>query len=202
MTEAEFWEYIETARADAGSDSDRQMALLVERIAALPEAEIMEFERAFSARFNESYSWDLWGAAVLINGGASDDGFDYFRGWLISKGGAVYENALKDPDSLADVLTADDVSEGGVETSGMLYVGMRAYEKRTGRELYDDMADTSAPVSPLPPEPGGEPWEDDAELDTRFPRLAALVEEGEKLYESRHAAQGEKEEEDEDGEED
>ncbi|MFL6076856.1 MAG: DUF4240 domain-containing protein [Mycobacteriales bacterium] len=33
----------------------------------------------------ESYQGDLWGAAYLINGGASDDGFDYFRGWLIAR---------------------------------------------------------------------------------------------------------------------
>jgi hypothetical protein len=29
---------------------------------------------------------DQWGAAYLANGGCSDDGFDYFRGWLIGQG--------------------------------------------------------------------------------------------------------------------
>jgi hypothetical protein len=50
----------------------------------------------------ESYRWDLWGAAYLINGGCSDDGFDYFRGWLLSQGRAIWQATLADPDSLAD----------------------------------------------------------------------------------------------------
>jgi hypothetical protein len=44
---------------------------------------------------------DQWGAAYLANGGCSDDGFDYFRGWLIGQGRKVYETVLADPDSLA-----------------------------------------------------------------------------------------------------
>ena len=38
---------------------------------------------------DDSYRWDLWGAAYLANGGCSDDGFDYFRGWLIGQGRKV-----------------------------------------------------------------------------------------------------------------
>ena len=37
----------------------------------------------------------------MINGGSSDDGFHYFRAWLISRGQAVYEAAVANPDSLA-----------------------------------------------------------------------------------------------------
>jgi len=39
----------------------------------------------------------------LINGGCSDDGFFYFRAWLISRGQKVYDAALQNPDSLAKV---------------------------------------------------------------------------------------------------
>jgi hypothetical protein len=185
MTKVEFWEHIEAARRDAEGDTERQVELLVERIAALPDEEIIEFERRFSDRFNESYSWNLWGAAYLINGGCSDDGFDYFRGWLIAQGEAVFENAMKDPDSLADIVTIEDAAEMGVEEEGMLYVAMHAYRKRTGRELYDDMEND--PSLPMPPEPGGVPWEDDAELEARYPRLAALVAESDALWQSRQS---------------
>jgi hypothetical protein len=170
MTKVEFWEHIEAARRDAEGDTERQVELLVERIAALPDEEIIEFERRFSD---------------LINGGCSDDGFDYFRGWLIAQGEAVFENAMKDPDSLADIVTIEDAAEMGVEEEGMLYVAMHAYRKRTGRELYDDMEND--PSLPMPPEPGGVPWEDDAELEARYPRLAALVAESDALWQSRQS---------------
>ena len=36
----------------------------------------------------------LWDAAYLINGGCSDDGFDYFRGWLVDQGRETFERCL------------------------------------------------------------------------------------------------------------
>ncbi|WP_257233953.1 DUF4240 domain-containing protein [Streptomyces sp. JV178] len=48
-----------------------------------------------------SYRAPLWAAAFTINGGCSDDGFDYVRGWLVLQGHEVFERAVADPDSLA-----------------------------------------------------------------------------------------------------
>ena len=50
----------------------------------------------------QAHRWDLGAAAYLMRGGYSDDGFDYFRGWLIAQGRSRRERALADPDSLAD----------------------------------------------------------------------------------------------------
>ncbi|MFE5591185.1 DUF4240 domain-containing protein [Streptomyces sp. NPDC056549] len=33
-------------------------------------------------------------AAYMVNGGCCDDGFDYFRGWLIAQGRNVFERAV------------------------------------------------------------------------------------------------------------
>jgi hypothetical protein len=51
----------------------------------------------------DSYHVDLSGAAYLINGRCSDDGVEYFRGWLIAQGRATYERVVADPDALADL---------------------------------------------------------------------------------------------------
>ena len=51
-----------------------------------PPDELIEFHRLFNRAMDDAYIWDLWGAAYLINGGCSDDGFAYFRSWLISRG--------------------------------------------------------------------------------------------------------------------
>jgi len=56
----------------------------------------------------DAYTWDLWVVAWLCAGGlCSDDGFEYFRWWLISRGRQLYERAVSDPDSLVDTLATN-----------------------------------------------------------------------------------------------
>jgi hypothetical protein len=93
-----FWELIELA----SSPED-----LHRRLAELPEAEFADFEVHHEQVFVDSYDWSLWGAAYIIDGGCSDDGFDYFRAYLISLGRAVFDDALANPDSLAAVSLED-----------------------------------------------------------------------------------------------
>ena len=64
--------------------------------------------------------------AFIVNGGASDDGFDYFRGWLIAQGREVFEGTLAKPDSLADVIDDPD-SEWGFEDQDILNVGLHTW---------------------------------------------------------------------------
>lgn len=71
----------------------------------------MEFERVFDAVNGEAYRTGLWAAAYLMRGGCSDDGFDYFRGWLLAQGRAVWEGAVAAPDSLADLGLDPDEDE-------------------------------------------------------------------------------------------
>ncbi len=81
----------------------------------------------------QAYTTDLWCAAYIINDGASDDGFEYFRYWLISAGKEVYYKAIANPDSLADI-----VEEGNVyDFESLAYVSVEAFENKTGQELYD-----------------------------------------------------------------
>ena len=51
----------------------------------------------------DSYRSSLWAAAYVINAGCSDDGFGYFRGWLMFQGRETFGQAVADPDSLADL---------------------------------------------------------------------------------------------------
>jgi hypothetical protein len=70
-----------------------------------------------------SYLGSLWAAAYRINGDCSDDGFDYFRDWLITQGRDMFEAAVADPDALADnspVRAASDDSTTGVR-EGVVY---------------------------------------------------------------------------------
>ncbi|MFF8590205.1 DUF4240 domain-containing protein [Streptomyces sp. NPDC015220] len=166
MDETEFWELIDAARGAAEGDPEEQADLLVERLLDREPEVVLDFARHFESRYNRAYRWDLWGAAWVLLDGASDDAFDYFRCWLIGQGREVFEGALHDPDSLADLLgDFDEEIDGDGEELG--YAADEAYEQLTG---------TVAPdlgVPPAPAEPEGTPveFEDDRALAQRYPRL-------------------------------
>ena len=46
-------------------------------------AEITAWDHIFDQLSDQAYRTDVWAAAYLINGGASDVGFYYFRCWLV-----------------------------------------------------------------------------------------------------------------------
>lgn len=125
----EFWEVIDESRRGSAGDIDVQMSQLRARLAMLSVEEILSFGALLFRLHSESYRGDLWGAAFLVNGGCSDDGFDYFRAWLIAQGRAVYESAVAQPDSLAAVAQPD-----GMELEELLGVPADVYRELTGRD--------------------------------------------------------------------
>jgi Protein of unknown function (DUF4240) len=116
--------------------------------------------------------WDLWGAAYQLKGGCSDDGFEYFLGWLLMQGRPTWEAAVDDPNSLVDHPAVRTGQE--LDCESVLYVALEAYEARTGEELPDDLmeGDGAGSTDPL-----GEQWdfEDDDQVRRRLPRLWAWM---------------------------
>ncbi|WP_165484796.1 DUF4240 domain-containing protein [Streptomyces kasugaensis] len=166
MDETEFWELIDGSREAAEGDPEEQADLLVERLAGRDPDVVVDFARHFEARYNRAYAWELWAAAGIMLGGASDDAFDFFRCWLIGQGREVFEGALHDPDRLADLVTDfDEAVDGDAEELG--YAADEAYEQLTGAVLPD------LGLPPQPPEPLGTylDFDDDRALAERFPRL-------------------------------
>ncbi|MEU6182520.1 DUF4240 domain-containing protein [Streptomyces coeruleorubidus] len=166
MDETEFWELVDDTREAAEGDPEEQADLLVERLTQKDPDSVLDFARHFESRYNRAYRWDLWGAAWVLLDGASDDAFDFFRCWLIGQGRHVFESAVHDPDSLAELLDDfDEEIDGDGEELG--YAADEAYEQLTG---------TVAPdlgIPPAPPEPEGAPLDLENEdlLAERYPRL-------------------------------
>jgi len=163
-----FWQIIERA-AEADDDPDAHVMALRTALSELTPEEIISFEVAFRRYLNQAYTWDLWGAAYVIHGGCSDDGFEYFRRWLVSRGREVYEAALADPDSLAQL----DVQPGpwGVwEFEAIYYVARKVFNEKGGE---GDVRDYSEPEAGLGgPGPPGEPFlQDEENLARRYPNL-------------------------------
>ncbi len=136
MNATEFWQMIETAHTQSSGNHEEQMGAIGSALEELEPAQMLEFHDFFSKFHSLSYRANLWGAAYLMNGGCSDDGFDYFRGWLIGQGRKVFEAALENPDSLADNIPEDAEMED-FENEDILYVAGRAWEAKTGLESSD-----------------------------------------------------------------
>jgi hypothetical protein len=164
----DFWALVDQSAA-FDAEPDAQIAALRASLDRLSPSQIADFEKLFRETMRSSYSWDLWGAAYLANGGASDDGFEYFRCWLISKGRRVFEAVSKDPDRLADLLAPREKG-GDLEFEEFAYVARDVWVDKTGRDWNElpviaEMAYSS--------EPEGTAFsEDREELARRYPKLS------------------------------
>ncbi len=126
MTTDEFWKIIDTVRA-VNLEPDDVAASVQAFLETLPLSEVLEFNNELQLRRVESFRWDLWAVAYIANGGCSDDGFEYFRAWLIAKGRAYFEAALADP-----IRAAAEAKFDENECEQTLYAAVTAYHDRTG----------------------------------------------------------------------
>lgn len=172
MTDDQFWSIIgQTTAFEA--DPEQQLLALQRALDELEPVQIEAFERAFHRQQLLAYSWDLWGAVYVMHGGASDDGFEYFQRWLISKGRATFEGVLADPDSLALRLALD--TTGVCEFEEFAYVAAEVWAEKTGIDPLKD-AEGRFPYTGAPPasEPTGTPFEESPSyLAKRYPKLWA-----------------------------
>lgn len=162
-----FWKHIELAYRP---DPIAHFEALKDRLRQCKWFEVLAFQVRFDEAAAAAHTIDLWGAAYLINGGCSDDGFRDFRNWLVARGRHTYEHALKHPDALADVLDGDPVDGFGLDTAAL-----RVYEELTGMSDFYERLDRAERDAPPPP-PEGTDWDfdDPAEQRRRFPKLFAL----------------------------
>ena len=165
MTEESFWEIIAKAQREVGDLDKYADAEGMEGVQATLETlspeEILAFDKIVTAKYLKAFTWDLLGAAhILAGGGCGDDGFMDFRSELVFRGREVYEAALIEPDTLADI---PGPPLGCIE--GWLYLGSQAYESVTGDPLPEYEINH-------PREPVGTKWKE-SELPQRFPKLWA-----------------------------
>jgi hypothetical protein len=197
MDTTEFWQLIAASKAaitstDFEEAQDEQYNALYELLMQKNVEEIIVFETQFTNLYRVSYRTDIWDAACIVNGGCSDDGFDYFRAWLIGAGQEAYEAVCQDPDNLIlsvpkdiELLDPESEEEFYLEFEQLLSVASTAYATKTGQDLYEnDLWEKVEPhVVPIP-ELLGDFLVDDPEkvesLRKAYPRLyARFCQEGE-----------------------
>jgi hypothetical protein len=161
MDEQAFWKIVEAVKASTGSDFDARPHALEIALTPLDLESLQAFQRTYESLLVRANRWDLWGAAYLMNGGCSDDGFKYFRDWLISEGQHTYEKALAEPDSLSAIPKRDYFD---LELYG--YAASKVYAQKGGGELERDFLQVELAA------PEGREWQE-PELPAMFPKLAA-----------------------------
>ena len=162
MTIDEFWTLIEGLEP-ASFDMEAKARRLTAALSALPAGELRDFADHYWACRDRAYHWPLWDAAAVMYGGCGDDAFMDFSSSLITFGRAVFERALADPDSLAE-LPAPVPKESGI------YAAIHAVVERV-------LGSDDRPAEPRPGEPTGKSIEQEEDYETlgavRFPRLSA-----------------------------
>src|SRR6266545_1141201 len=132
MDQNQFWDIIAKVCQSDLHRADGWAEKLEAELVHYEAAEIVEWNHLFDRLAVRAYTVDLWGAAYLINGGASDDGFYYFRCWLIGMGREVYEAAVPNPDSLADAVVP------GIDAEAEIYAAAHgAWMAVTGKSDTD-----------------------------------------------------------------
>lgn len=158
MKEDQFWDII--AKIEGSDEPEEDIR---EHLEALSIEELIGYQRCFDQLVNQANSWELWGAAYLIEGGCSDDGFMDFRYGLIALGQDIFEAAVEDPDSLAEVDLINEISN---ELFG--YAALEIFSEKTGEEMEF--------LEQYGGDPEGEDWDFDDEEETqrRLPRLFSI----------------------------
>lgn len=153
-----FWKIIDPIPLKT---EEEVIEILSGELSKLDPNDVLGFRDQYLQRFTEGYSYELWGAACVINGGCSDDAFSYWHQGLVLHGEKIFKSALNDPDSLA-----------GVEDPGYYF----QYMMQVPREVYEDLTGDEMPDSDwaLPEERSGVEWpEDFSDYFLRlYPRLS------------------------------
>lgn len=134
MLEEDFyWAIIDKSLKETNNLEDQEI-FLTKEIENLSPKEMIGFRLRTDKLLFDSYNSDLWCASYIINSGGSEDGFAYFRCWLISRGKEVYYQSKSSPDYLINVIAE---SKNVYEFEGFWYVAVSAFNNKTNQELYN-----------------------------------------------------------------
>lgn len=163
---AVFWRTVESARAEAGSDTERVAQVLLRRLRALTPDEIEQFEELWFQAQDELYRWPIRDAATLLLGPFDDDDFLAIQDWIVSQGRQTMRRVQDDPDNLVEL--APDRHNARIDW----FCGLpfEAHIAATGAPLPAD--GPSGPGTPV-----GTPADltDENRTRQRFPKLTAYL---------------------------
>lgn len=172
----EFWELIDSARAEAAHLAEWPSGMQVgdavaRRLRGLTPVQILEFDLWIRGQAAMADRWESGAACYLFCGYVSEDGFAEFRYGLVGLGRADFHAVLDDPDGgLASLPAVQAIAAGHASPFTVHAERLETAAADTyGERYWEDRADL--PV--LHPGPRFTPA-DAPLIATRMPRLHAL----------------------------
>ncbi|MEP1489133.1 MAG: DUF4240 domain-containing protein [Algibacter sp.] len=137
LDETVFWNIVDLSIKNTKNQDDQER-YLVKEIGKLTLKQMIGFRLRTDKLLYDTYNSKMWCAGYIMNGGCSDDGFEYFRNWIISRGKKTYYKAKENPDSLiTEFIEGDEY----YDFESFWYVALTAFENKTGKKLYDYISD-------------------------------------------------------------
>lgn len=163
----EFWKIIDYSRLEAES-TDKQVQHVVDFLKMQEPKVIVAFEMTLRLFIKKLYHWNVLALFRILSGTFSDDGFLYFRCKIILMGKDIFDNVLKNPDTLKTEINIFPTAER------MLKAADIAFLKRLGENTFEntpsDVASDYFDYNQENYTMGGEKWKE-SDLYDRFPKL-------------------------------
>lgn len=133
LNEEQYWTLVENSLKQS-QNQGQQAQYLISEIKKLSPHDMIGFTLRTHHLLNETYTSEMWCAGHIMNKYCSDDGFENFRCWIISRGKEVYYKAKANPDYLVN-----EIVEGCEDYEFELFgfVADEAFEETTGEFLLD-----------------------------------------------------------------
>lgn len=131
-----FWPIVEQSLLETKNE-DEQLQWLFKKLGKLSPEEMVGFRLQCEKLVWDVYTPELWCAGYIMNGGCSDDGFEYFRRWVVSRGKDVYYKAKEDPDTLISEVSDIDEADFYFEFESFSYAPVDSFKAKFGKDMFD-----------------------------------------------------------------
>lgn len=131
IDEDKFWAIIEKSLKETNNQEDQEI-YLISALEQVSPQEMLGFRLRTDKLMYDSYTSNLWCANYIISNGVADDGFDYFRCWLISRGKDAFYKVQENPEYLINIVENEPKA---YDFEGFWYVAMNAFKNMTNQEL-------------------------------------------------------------------
>ncbi|MFC5683497.1 DUF4240 domain-containing protein [Flavobacterium sp. MAHUQ-51] len=131
IDEDKFWAIIEKSLKETNNQEDQEI-YLISALEQVSPQEMLGFRLRTDKLMYDSYTSNLWCANYIISNGVADDGFDYFRCWLISRGRDAFYKVQENPEYLINIVENEPKT---YDFEGFWYVAMNAFKNMTNQEL-------------------------------------------------------------------
>lgn len=132
LDEDSYWTIVENSIKATSSQEDQEL-FLISAIEKLSPKEMVGFRLRTDKLLFDSYTSDLWCADYIISNGCTDDGFEYFRCWLISRGREAYYKTKENPNYLVNLVGEEPQI---YDFESFWYVAMNAFRNMTNQDIY------------------------------------------------------------------